>query len=220
MTFSRQLRQEANPCWQASFAHPFVRGIADGSLPLDCFRHYVLNDSYYLTHFAEAQAIGAAKAGDLHTAARMAEHVQNTYNAELALHENFAKRLGITEEEKARFQPSPTAYAYTSHLLRVAYTGHFGDIIAAILPCYWLYWEIGERLRGAQPEEPIYREWIAAYGGDWFRELVREQIDRLDEWAERVSERDRERMKRHFLISSRYELMFWEMAYRRESWPA
>jgi len=219
MTFSRQLRQEADPCWQASFAHPFVQGIADGSLPLDCFRHYVLNDSYYLSHFAKAQAIGAAKADDLHTAGRMAEHVQSTYNAELALHENFAKRLGITEEEKARFQPSPTAYAYTSHLLRV-YTGHFGEIIAAILPCYWLYREIGERLRGAQPEEPIYREWIAAYGGDWFGELVREQIERLDEWAERVSERDRERMKRHFLISSRYELMFWEMAYRRESWPA
>src|SRR5690606_6368483 len=141
---------------------------------------------------------------------------QGTYNAELSLHEKFSGLLGITAEERAAFQPSPTAYAYTSHLLRAAYTGHLGDIIAAILPCYWLYFEIGKRFRGAEPEEPIYREWIAAYGGEWFQELVQEQIARMDEIAEKVTEEDRERMERHFLISSQYECMFWEMAYKKE----
>ncbi len=77
----------------------------------------------------------------------MAHHAQNTYEAELSLHENFAKKLGITEEEKGHFIPAPTAYAYTSHMYRAAYEGHLGDIIAAILPCYWLYYEIGERLK-------------------------------------------------------------------------
>ncbi|WP_248927734.1 thiaminase II [Paenibacillus hamazuiensis] len=219
MKFSDQLRKEADAVWQASFDHPFVTGIADGSLPLSSFRHYVLNDAYYLSQFAKVQALGAAKASDLFTSGRMAAHVQGTYNAELALHEKFAKLLDITEEERRAFEPSPSSYAYTSHLYRAAYTGHLGDIIAAILPCYWLYYEIGERLKGATPEEPIYREWIAAYGGEWFRELVQEQIDRLDEIAAQVSEADRERMKSHFMISSRYELMFWEMAYTLEKWP-
>jgi thiaminase/transcriptional activator TenA len=218
LSFTRELRQEADACWQASFRHPFVTGIADGTLPLDCFRHYVLNDAYYLSQFARVQALGAAKSPDLYTAGRMAAHVQGTYGAELALHEKFSGMLGITEEERAAFEPAPTAYAYTSHLLRAAYTGHLGDIIAAILPCYWLYLEIGERLSGAQPENPIYREWIAAYGGEWFRELVQEQINRLDEIAETVTPEDRARMKSHFLISSRYELMFWEMAYTKERW--
>ncbi|MCZ8513629.1 thiaminase II [Paenibacillus filicis] len=217
--FSQELRQAAAGSWDASFAHPFVTGIGDGSLPLDCFRYYVLNDAYYLSHFARIQALGAAKADNLATTSRMAVHAQGTYSAELSLHEKFSKLLGITDAEREAFEPAPTAYAYTSHMYRAAYNGHLGDIIAAILPCYWLYYEIGERLQGCTPDEPIYREWIAAYGGEWFRELVQEQIDRLDELAEQVTARDRERMKSHFILSSRYEYLFWDMAYRKEDWP-
>jgi thiaminase/transcriptional activator TenA len=218
MKFSQMIRKEADQIWNASFEHPFVQGIADGTLDLDCFRYYVKQDSYYLTHFAKIQSLGAAKANDLFTTQRMAIHAQGTYGAELALHETFSKKLGITEEEKANFKVAPSAYAYTSHLYRAAYTGHLGDIIAALLPCYWLYYEIGERLQGSTPDEPIYQEWIAAYGGDWFRELVEEQINRLDELAERCTEADKERMKQHFIISSQYEYLFWDMAYKKETW--
>ncbi|WP_127579071.1 thiaminase II [Paenibacillus koleovorans] len=218
MRFSQQLRQAADSSWEASFRHPFVTGIADGTLPLASFRYYVLNDSYYLSVFAQVQGLGAAKAHDLFTSGRMAAHIQGTYNTELAMHEKFARLLDIGPEEKAAFEPSPTAYAYTSHLLRAGYTGHLGDIVAAMLPCYWLYLEIGDRLHGAVPDEPIYREWIGTYGSERFREVVQEQIDRLDAIAERVTEAERERMKRHFLISSRYEYAFWEMAYRVEKW--
>ncbi|MBM7659987.1 thiaminase/transcriptional activator TenA [Bacillus mesophilus] len=218
MKFTEQLRKDADAIWEASFNHPFVTGIADGSLPLECFRFYVLQDAYYLSHFSKVQALGAAKATDLHTTARFAAHAQGTYEAELQLHENFSKRMGITEAEKESFQPAPTAYAYTSHMYRAAY-GHLGDILSAILPCYWLYYEIGERLKGATPSEPIYQDWIAAYGGEWFRELVEEQINRLDQLAETMSEADLKRMKEHFMISSQYELSFWEMAYTQEQWP-
>jgi thiaminase/transcriptional activator TenA len=217
--FTERLRKEADPIWQASFDHPFVRGIADGSLPLECFRYYVLQDSYYLTQFAKVQALGAAKADTLPETARMAMHARRTCEAELALHRNFMQRMGITEQEKEAFEPAPTTYAYTSHLYRAALTGGFGDVIAAIVPCYWLYLEVGERLKGSEPEEPIYRDWIAAYGSDWFRKLVEEQIRCLDDIAESVSDADRNRMREHFLISSRYEWMFWEMAWRRETWP-
>lgn len=219
MSFSQLLRKEVNSIWEASFRHPFVTKLGEGSLDLKCFRYYVLQDSYYLSHFARVQALGAAKALDLPTTGRMAHHAQNTYQAELSLHRNFSEKLGITEEEKDTFVPAPTAYAYTSHLYRAAYEGHLGDIIAAILPCYWLYYEIGEHLKGSKPEEPIYQEWIAAYGSDWFRTLVEEQIARLDAIAETVTESDRERMKQHFLISSQYEYSFWEMAYTLENWP-
>ncbi|WP_025025547.1 thiaminase II [Caldalkalibacillus mannanilyticus] len=219
MKFSEKIRKKADAIWQASFDHPFVTGIADGSLPLDCFRYYVMQDSYYLAQFARIQALGAAKALDLYTTHRLAAHAQGTYEAELSLHENFSNRLGITEEEKQQFEVAPTAYAYTSHLYRAAYSGHLGDIIAALLPCYWLYYEIGERLQGSTPDEPIYQEWIAAYGGDWFRELVEEQINRLDEIASQVTEADRARMEEHFVISSQYEYLFWDMAYKKEMWP-
>jgi thiaminase/transcriptional activator TenA len=173
-----------------------VRKVGSGTLPLEHFRYYVMQDSYYLSHFARVQSLGAAKALDLHTTNRMASHTIGTYEAELGLHKNFSKLLGITEEEKMNFKPAPTAYAYTSHLYRAAYTGHLGT-----------------------PDEPIYQQWIGAYGGEWFRTLVEEQIDRFDEIADSVTDIDRERMKEHFMISSEYEYAFWEMAYQLEEWP-
>lgn len=219
MKFSEQIRQEADHIWVASFNHPFVTGIADGSLSLESFKYYVMQDAYYLSHFAKVQAYAGAKAFDLYTTSRLAAHAQGTYEAELSLHENFSKRLGITEEERINFKPAPTAYAYTSHMYRAVLSGGIGEVIAALLPCYWLYYEIGERLQGSTPEEPIYQEWIAAYGGDWFRQLVEEQIARLDELAEKASEEERARMKEHFMLSSQYEYSFWEMAYTLEKWP-
>lgn len=219
MKFSELIRKEVNHIWHASFNHPFVTGVGDGTLKLECFRYYVLQDAYYLSHFARVQALGASKATDLYTTSRLASHAQGTYEAELKLHEKFSESLGITDDEKKTFKPAPTAYAYTSHMYRAAYSGHLGDMVAAILPCYWLYYEIGEKLKACTPEEPIYQEWIAAYGGEWFRTLVEEQIARLDELAEKVTEEDRERMKEHFILSSQYEYSFWEMAYQLETWP-
>ncbi len=220
MKFSEKLRKEVDPIWQESFQHPFVQGIGEGTLPVENFKYYVLQDAYYLSHFAKVQALGAAKANSFETTNRMAAHAQSTYEAEHALHESFTEILGITEEEIKAFQPSPTAYAYTSHLYRAAYDGHLGDVIAAILPCYWLYYEVGEVLKNCTPDHPVYQKWISTYGGEWFKRSVEEQINRLDEIALSVTDSDLERMKQHFVISSRYELMFWEMAYQLESWQS
>jgi thiaminase (transcriptional activator TenA) len=218
-TFTNQLRKEAHGIWEANFEHPFVKGIANGDLSLESFRYYVLQDSYYLSHFARIQAIGASKAADLFTTSRMAAHSQGTYEAELGLHVKFIKQLGVTREDLDNFQPSPTAYGYTSHLYRVAATGSLGEIIAAILPCYWIYFEIGQLLKGSIPGVPIYQEWIEAYGGEWFSELVNEQISRLDALAQEASPIEKQRMKQHFIISSQYEFLFWDMAYKLEKWP-
>ncbi|PWI56919.1 thiaminase II [Sulfoacidibacillus thermotolerans] len=216
MTFTRELRQKADALWQQSFAHPFVTELAKGSLAREKFVHYVLNDSYYLTIFAKVQSRAASKAPDLPTIARLAVHAQSTVEAEHLLHETFFSLLGITPSTD--FIPAPTTYAYTTHLLAVAAEGTFGEIIAAILPCYWLYFEIGERYRNSTPNHPIYDQWIATYGDEWFGKLVTEQIHLLDVLAQNASEEQRKLMRQHFLRSSEYELRFWDMAYHLESW--
>ena len=218
MKFTQEIRQEADAIWEASFNHPFVKGIGDGSLDLEKFKYYVMQDSYYLHNFARCQAYAGAKAFDLATTASLADHAKGTYEAELALHRNFSKRLGVTEENLANFEPAPTAYAYTSHMFRSVLNGSLGDVISALLPCYWLYYEVGEKLQAYQPEEKIYQEWIATYGGDWFRGLVEEQIDRLDELADAATDAEKARWKSNFMISSRYEAAFWDMAWTLEKW--
>jgi len=179
----------------------------------------VIQDSHYLTCFARVQALGAARAPDLATAHRFAVHIQATCQAEAALHETFLSALGVSEAERRGTPVAPTCYAYTSHLIRVAYEGTLGEIVAALLPCYWLYREVGERFRDASPPVELYRRWLEAYRSPWFDELVREQIERLDRLAGAAPGAERERMARHFLTSTRYEWLFWEMAYRGETWP-
>lgn len=89
--------------------------------------------------------------------------------------------LEISEEERKAFKPSPTAYSYTSHMYRSVLSGNFAEILAALLPCYWLYYEVGEKLLHCDPGHPIYQKWIGTYGGDWFRQQVEEQINRFNE---------------------------------------
>jgi thiaminase/transcriptional activator TenA len=217
--FTEELREKAELIWKANLQHPFVTGIANGEISLECFKYYVLQDSYYLSHFARVQALGASRGEDLYTTSRLAAHALGTSEAELALHEKFIKQLEVTDEELANFIPAPTAYNYTSHLYRVAESGSLGEIIAAILPCYWIYHEIGEKYKDATPDEPIFQEWIGTYGDEWFAELVHEQIKRLDELAENASVTERNKMTNHFLLSCQYEYLFWEMAYKMEHWP-
>ncbi len=217
MTFTNELRKSADILWKKSIQHPFVTEIADGTLAVEKFIHYIQNDSYYLTTFAKVQLKAASKAPDMHTISRFAVHAQSTVEAEYLLHQTFFGLLGIPHDRE--FSPAPTAYEYTTHLLSIAANGTLGEIIAAILPCYWLYWEIGERYRNSQPNHSIYDKWITTYGDEGYGKLVFEQIHLLDDLATNASSEQRKLMRQHFLRSSHYELRFWEMAYRIETWP-
>lgn len=216
MTFTAHLRQEADALFQASFDHPFVRELGAGALDEAKFRHYVMQDSYYLNQFSKVQAKGAILAADMEVASRFLTHALHTIEAEHALHREFFTLLDVTETEWATFEPAPTAYAYALHMQQAGPT--LGDVLAAILPCYWVYYEIGERLKDATPDHPIYSAWIATYGSEWFRDLVEEQIERLDVLAGQATAEERLRYQQTFLKSCYYEHAFWEMAWTLESW--
>jgi len=217
LRFTEALRDEADSVWQASMNHPFVIEVAAGTLPIEKFIHYIRNDSLYLRSFAQVQALAAAKAPNLQTLERLAFHAQSTSRAEHFLHETFFSMLQATPSSTDDL-PAPTAYRYITHLHAVAAHGTFAEIIAAILPCYWLYWEIGLHYKDAHPDHPVYNKWIETYGDEWFGELVKEQIVRVDALADAAGYEERLRMKRYFHISCQYELEFWGMAYQLEQW--
>ena len=146
--------------------HPFVNGIGAGTLPLDRFRHFITQDYVYLIDFARCLALAAAKAPDLPTMAWFARSVDYILNTEMELHRSYCAQFGITAAELDATRPAPTCYSYTSYLLRVAHQGSFGELVAALLPCIWGYWQVGERLADAgAPDHPGYAEWIAMYAG-------------------------------------------------------
>ena len=89
-----------------------------------------------------------------------------------------------------------------------------------MLPCYWIYGEVGRRLYKNRPSKPkIYREWIETYASASFWQPVREQIQLMDRLGGQVNVSEKKLMTTHFIQSSRYEFMFWQQAYRLDSWP-
>jgi len=218
--FTTRLRERADSVWRAQLEHPFVRGIGDGTLPLDRFAHWVRQDYRFLVEYCRLFGLAAARAPDLDTLTRFADLLQATARTEMDLHRAYAGEFGITEEELSREPMAPTTRAYTDFLLRVAATGDFAELASALLPCMWGFAEVGRVLQArGLPAERRYAKWIEMYAdpefarlADWCRALV----DRL---AEPASPDQRARMEDAFLTSSRYEYLFWEMAWRREAWP-
>ena len=153
-------------------AHPFVAGLTDGSLPRDAFAHYVVQDALYLVDYARALAIVGAKGPDEHAIAKFAAHAQGAIEVERSLHLGLFRELGVTDAEVRAAPVMPTTLAYTSYLLRSCHQGSFAEGLAAVLPCYWIYAEVGARLLVRSSPDPAYARWIATYGGEEFGKIV------------------------------------------------
>jgi thiaminase/transcriptional activator TenA len=200
-------------------AHPFVRGIGAGDLPRAPFVYYVRQDYLYLIEYSRVLALGVARAHDLELMELFAELVHATLHVEMGLHRGYCERLGITRENLEATPISPTTHAYTRHLLAVAHGGTIAELMAALLPCQWGYWEIGESLaRHGLPSDPFYAEWIEMYSGAEYGELATRLRSTFDRVAARASLDELARIETIFLTSARYEYGFWDAAYRLESW--
>ena len=219
MAFTRELWTSIVPIYDAIVRHSFVRGLTDGSLSREAFRFYVVQDAHYLRDFARALAIAAAKAPKDDWIIMLSEHAANALRVERSLHETFFKDFGLSEAEVAATPLAPTNTAYTSYLLAVAYGRSFHEALAALLPCYWIYWEVGKALERAGSRDPLFQRWIATYAAEEFAVVVRAVLEVTDTLASGLTDADREAMRRHFVTTSRYEWMFWDMGARMEAWP-
>src|SRR5215472_2300254 len=120
--FSERLRKKADDIWEAQHRHPFVRGIADGTLSLDRFKFWVRQDYLFLIDYARLLALAVARSADLQTMARFTELVTATLQTEMKLHRSFAGEFGISPQELEREPVAPKILAYTDFLLRMAAT--------------------------------------------------------------------------------------------------
>jgi thiaminase/transcriptional activator TenA len=205
--------------YSAILEHPFLTGLTDGSLAQEAFRFYVVQDSHYLREFARALSIAAARAPAEDDILMFSRHAAGALEVERSLHGSFFRDFGLSEQEVAGTPTAPTTLAYTSYLLAVVYGGSFAEGLAALLPCYWIYWEVGKALLEKGSPESLYQRWIDTYGGEEFGGVVAEVLELTNRVGVGLSENERERMKSHFITTSRYEWMFWEMGYRQERWP-
>ena len=217
---SEQLKRSANPIRRAIFAHPFLQELHAGTLPMDRFTYFILQDYRYLLDFAQVLCLGGAKSPDLKTLEIFTRHALIAVEVERTFHASFGKSLGLSQSDLDQTPKGPVTEAYTRHLQAVARGGSLAEIVAAVLPCYWIYGEVGKKLYKNRPRKPkIYREWIETYASEEYWRPVREQIRLMNELGRRANGEEKRRMRSHFLLSSRYEFLFWDQAYRLEDWP-
>ncbi len=219
MTFTGELWRSIEPIYAAILDHPFVRGLTDGSLSRESFRFYAIQDALYLRDFARALALVAARAPRDEWIIMFSEHAAGALRVERSLHEGFFGEWGLTARDVTSTPLAPTNLAYTSYLLAVAHGAPFHEGLAALLPCYWIYWEVGKELERAGSPDPLYARWIGTYAADEFGSLVKAVLEVTNETAASLTTPQQDTMRRHFVTTSRYEWMFWDMGWRREAWP-
>ena len=217
--FTAELWDAAAPIFARVLEHPFLRGLTDGSLPEERFRFYVKQDALYLREYARCLALASAKAPTGSWCEMFAAHAQSALNVERSLHEAYFAAWGLAPEEVEATVPTPTTLAYTSYLLRVAGTGTFEELIGAILPCYWIYWEVGKTLVATGSPNAVYQRWIDAYASEQFASAVQRVLDAANRSTADLPASRLAVIRRHYLTASRYEWMFWDAAYNMESWP-
>jgi len=218
-SFSAELWDSTADIYAAILAHPFVRGLTDGSLPQEAFTFYVIQDALYLRWYAQALAAVASKAPDNAGTEMFARHAAGIIDVEMTLHESLLADLDIDAAAAEAAEEAPTTLAYTSYLLASTGGGSYAEGVGAVLPCYWIYWEVGKHLLSQGSTNPRYQKWIDTYGAEEFGGEALEVIGVADRLGPGLGAAERARVRRHFRATSRYEWMFWDMGYRLEQWP-
>jgi thiaminase/transcriptional activator TenA len=213
-TFSTELWEAAAPVLEAIDRLPFLVAMEDGSLPRNRFDYYMAQDAHYLAAYGRVLAAAAGQAELAEDLLFWAASAVNAISVERELHAAHVADFTAIEM-------SPTCTAYTSYLLSLVTSGCYPALVAGLLPCFWIYEDVGRRLkeRFDDLDGHPYADWISTYGDPVFGAASRQARAIVDRVAAQAGPDDRERMRRAFAAAARYEWMFWDAAWRRESWP-
>ena len=218
--FSREAWSRNAGLYEAIRTMPFNAELAAGVLSEARFRHYITQDAHYLVGFGRALALAAAKAPNPDRIVQFAKTAEVAIVVERALHGSFFEQFGITPDAFARTPLSPTCHHYVFFLLATAYAEPYEVVLGALLPCFWIYAEVGRDIHARAAKPNPYQAWTDTYAGEEFHLAVRAVIEATDEVAQAASPALRERMHEAFTRATQLEWAFWDAAYRLETWPS
>ena len=218
MKVSQRLYDSTKDIWKMYLTHPFIRKIKDGSLDIEKFRYFMLEDYLYLFEYVKVFAIGLTKTKDFNLMKLFAESIDAILNHEMNIHKSYMKRIGISDEQVQNFKPSLTNTSYTSYMLSVAQAGDVIDTVSAVLACSWSYAEIGDYIASDENalNHEFYGEWIRGYSGKEYQDTNNMLINLLDDITKDISEEKYEKLQEIFINCSLYEKKFWDMAWGEE----
>ncbi|MEM9926970.1 MAG: TenA family protein [Cyanobacteria bacterium P01_D01_bin.50] len=183
MSISNELWEDNHDLAQACLKHPFLQGIADGTLERQKFAYYVGQDAFFLESFARAYSIAAAKAPDFSVFTTF-HNLAGGVLEELQLHQSYARKWNVDLQVQ---QPGNTTRRYTDFLLATAWGGNIGLIAAAMSPCMALYAFLGKELARDGIPNHQYADWIRTYSSSNFQPLTEQLANLLDTYATNIA---------------------------------
>ncbi|WP_416429700.1 bifunctional hydroxymethylpyrimidine kinase/phosphomethylpyrimidine kinase [Paenarthrobacter nicotinovorans] len=207
--FAATLWKEAIPELEKIHGLNFIQELQSGHLPEPAFSYYLAQDAIYLNGYSRVLARAGALAPTEEEQLFWAKSSRQCLEVESELHRNWLS------SREASGVTGPVTKAYVDHLLATSASGSYAVVLAAILPCYWLYAEVGQKLHaafvdaGASGGHP-YADWLRTYADEDFASATRMAINFTDAAAVAASGRERAEMLEAFRQSCRYETAFFD----------
>lgn len=218
MSFSQSLWNANQALFQSTLELPFNQELAAGTLSRERFRHYMIQDAHYLVAYGRALAVTAAKSDNAEGVVQFANAANEAVVVERALHGGFMRDFGVTPEQFAATPLTPACHHYTSYLLATAWSATYPVAVAALLPCFWIYAEVGRDIHARSAKGNPYQAWVDTYASEEFHAAVRGVCATVDRLAEEATEATRAAMHAAYKDAARLEWMFWDSAYRLGDW--
>ena len=195
---------------------PFNKELAEGTLALEKFTFYLAQDALYLADFAKALALTASRLPHDHQTELFLQFALNALKAECELHNNYLKKAIIADH--LRREQSPFCFMYTNYLLKMTHSAPVEEAIASLLPCFWVYQQVGQRALAKKAANNPYQDWIDLYSNPEFNTSVDLAIATLNELGDNASHHTQKKMIVAFKRATQLEYYFWQGAYAQEVW--
>lgn len=218
MSFTQLLWQKNTALYEQILNLPFNQELAAGTLAPEAFCHYVIQDAHYLLAYGRALAVAAAKAYDADDVMQFSEAAKIAIVVERSLHNDFMTAFNVSKET---FESTPLTLAchhYTSFLTATAWSESYPVVLAALLPCFWIYAEVGRAIVSQSVPNNPYQAWIDTYAGEEFHIAVRNVIATVDKVAARCDADTLEKMHAAYTMGAKLEWLFWNSAYHQRQW--
>jgi len=219
LSFSQSLWQANLPLFEHTLKLPFNQQLADGTLSPSCFKHYIIQDAHYLLAYGRALAVTAAKADDAAAIVQFSTAAKEAIVVERSLHDGIMREFAISPADFNATPLSPTCHHYCSYLLATAWSESYPIAVAALLPCFWIYAEVGRAIFGISAKSNPYQNWIDTYASEEFHSSVRSVCVTVDSIASKASNETLSKMQQAYRQAARLEWLFWDSAFHEADWP-
>ncbi|MDR1172847.1 MAG: thiaminase II [Bacteroidales bacterium] len=214
MNWSTKTWKETLPIYQSIIDMPYIKELMDGTLPMEKFQFYLAQDSIYLESFGRTFALIAARADSIQDSLAYIRFAEMVIVVEREMHESYFRSFNLTDTGCAE----PACHHYNHFLKSTAALDAVEVGMAATLPCFWIYREVGDYIYKNHSANNPYQQWIDTYASEEFSVFVNQAIDICDAVASQCTEKQQRAMTDAFITASRLEFQFWDSAYYLEKW--